>query len=160
SCAGAVSRFDIRAPRLGAAALSRARGFLGGARARGLRRTPRGLRGHALARPARLGQADRDRLPAALHLAAFAAPAALERAALVLAHLALHILRSAACVFPRHENPPACLVFYSMETPARWNCCRREAIRNTLSQRNGPPRIPQPQRHGGISVFRPTRAPV
>src|ERR1700688_1842042 len=99
---------DIKAAGSGlrVAALSRARGFFGGARARGLRRTAHGSRGYALAFAARLGQTDRNRLLATLDFSAFAALAALERAALELAHLAFHVLRSAACVSPRHGKPP------------------------------------------------------
>src|SRR5687767_5496103 len=55
---------------------------------------------HALAFLARLGQADRDGLLAALHLAGPAAAAALGRAALVAAHLAFDFLACAAGVFP------------------------------------------------------------
>src|SRR5260370_27713726 len=81
---------DAQAPSLGAAALSRARSFLGGLRARRLRRTADGARGEALAFPAGLGQADRDRLPAPLDLAASSALSALARAPLALAHLPPH----------------------------------------------------------------------
>src|SRR4051794_19101542 len=47
-----------------------------------------------------LGEADGDRLFAALHLAAFAAAPALRGALLVPAHLAFDVLAGALCVFP------------------------------------------------------------
>src|SRR6476659_9962789 len=65
--------------------------------------------GHLLALLARLGEADGDRLLPALHRAALAAFAALERALLAAVHGAFHVLAGAArvpghCVLPSPAN--------------------------------------------------------
>src|SRR6185437_807694 len=67
------------------------------------------LRGHLLALLARLGQAYRDRLLAALDGTALAALAAFQLALLLAVHCALHIFSGAFGIFASHELPPKCL---------------------------------------------------
>src|SRR5262249_21183974 len=63
---------------------------------------------HFLSFAPRFGQADRDRLFAALHSAAASALAALERAAFAAVHRAFHVLGSGAGIFACHVVPQGC----------------------------------------------------